>query len=66
MSEEKVIERVVTKLTDLRLSLEPEERLVLDKMIVGERAEVTGHRYEIGEGSFGRIALDGEEYKVIP
>ena len=66
MSEEKFVEKVVTKLTDLRLTLGPEERFVLDKMIVGEKAEVTGHKFEIGGGFEGRVILDSEEYKVVP
>jgi hypothetical protein len=65
MSDEKVIEKVVARLTDLRLTLGPEERFVLDRMIVGEKAEVTGHKFEIG-GGFGRVILDSEEYKVVP
>ena len=66
MSEEKFVEKVVTKLTDLRLTLGPEERFVLDKMIVGEKAEVTGHKFEIGHAFEGRVILDSEEYKVVP
>jgi hypothetical protein len=65
MSDEKVIEKVVARLTDLRLTFGPEERVVLDRMIVGEAAEVTGHKFEIGSG-LGRVILDNEEYKVVP
>ena len=65
MSEEKVIEKVVARLTDLRLTLGPEERVILDRVIVGEQAEVTGHKFEVGAG-FGRVILDNEEYKVEP
>ena len=66
MADEKVIEKVVARLTDLRLTLGPEERFVLDRMIVGEKAEVTGHKFEIGSGFEGRVILDNEEYKVTP
>jgi hypothetical protein len=64
MSEEKVIAKVVARLTDLRLTLGPEERFVLDRMIVGEKAEVTGHKFEVGGGWGGKVILDNEEYKV--
>ncbi len=66
MSDEKVIEKVVAKLTDLRLTLGPDERFILDRMIVGEKAEVTGHKFEVGAGFGGKVILDSEEYKVIP
>ena len=66
MSDEKVIEKVVARLTDLRLTLGPEERVILDRMIVGEQAEVTGHKFEIGSGPEGMVILDSEEYKVVP
>ena len=65
MSDEKVIEKVVARLTDLRLTFGPEERQVLDRMIVGEEPEVTGHKFEIGS-SPGRVILESEEYKVVP
>ena len=64
MSEEKFVEKVVMKLTDLRLTLGPEERFVLDKIVVGEQAEVTGHKFEIGGDWRGKIAIDNEKYKV--
>jgi hypothetical protein len=66
MSDEKVIEKVVARLTDLRLTFGPEERQVLDRMIVGEQAEVTGHKFEVGSDVEGRVILDNEEYKVVP
>ena len=64
MSEEKFIEKVVMSLTDLRLSLPPEERAVLDKIVVIGKAEVTGHKFEMGDDWRGRIAIDNERYKV--
>lgn len=64
MSDEKVIEKVVARLTDMRLTFGPEERYILDRMIVGEQAEVTGHMLEIGWE--GKVILDNEEYKVVP
>jgi hypothetical protein len=65
MADEKVIEKVVARLTDLRLTLGPEERVILDRMIVGEEAEVSGHMFEVGSGA-GVVIVDNEEYKLVP
>jgi hypothetical protein len=35
-------------------------------MIVGEQAEVTGHKFEVGSDVEGRVILDSEEYKLVP
>lgn len=65
MSEEsKIVEKVVSRLTDLRLSLSPQERVFLDQLVIGGRAEVTGHKFELGGDWSGKIAIDDEQYKV--
>lgn len=65
MSEEsKIVEKVVSRLTDLRLSLSPQERVFLDQLVIGGRAEVTGHKFELGGEWSGKIAIDDERYKV--
>ncbi|MFN2148634.1 MAG: hypothetical protein ACK2T2_09575 [Anaerolineales bacterium] len=63
MSEEqKVVEKVVYKLTELRLQFGPQERFVLDKLIMGESPEVTGHSFRIDIEN--KVQLDGDRYKV--
>ncbi len=63
MSEEsKVIEKVVFKLTQLRTQCGPQERYVLDKIIMGESPEVVAHAFTV-EGMI-RIDMDDDKYKV--
>jgi hypothetical protein len=62
--ESKIVEKVVSRLTDLRLSLSPQERFFLDELIIGGRAEVTGHKFEVGGEWTGKIAIDDDQYKV--
>jgi len=63
MSEEtKVVEKVVFKLTELRMQCGPQERFVLDKIITGESPEVVAHAFTIG--TLGKIAVEGDRYKI--
>lgn len=63
MSEEqKIVEKVVYKLTELRLQFGPQERFVLDKLVMGESPEVMGHAFKIDIES--KVQLDGDRYKV--
>jgi len=65
MSEEaKVINKVVSKLTALRMQCGPQERYVLDKIITGESPEVVAHAFTIDVMS--KVAVEGDRYKVIP
>jgi hypothetical protein len=41
--ESKTIEAVIAKLTEFRMALEPNQRVALDKIILGVVPEVTGH-----------------------
>jgi hypothetical protein len=60
--ESKVVEKVVFKLTELRMTCGPQERYVLDKIITGESPEVVAHAFTIDVMS--RIKLDGDKYKI--
>jgi hypothetical protein len=63
MSEEqKVIEKVVHRLTEMRMQFGPQERYVLDKIITGEAPEVSGHAFRFDFG--GRVKLEDDRYKV--
>jgi hypothetical protein len=63
MSEEsKIVEKVVFKLTELRMQCGPQERYVLDKIITGESPEVVAHAFTIDTEH--RVELDGDRYKV--
>lgn len=71
-----VVDQVLGKLTQLRMELAAEGRVILDEMIVGQAAEeVTGHKLtsdaadpgaaDPGAMISGRFELVGEEYQVI-
>ena len=63
MSEEsKVVEKVVSRLTELRMQCGPQERFVLDKIITGESPEVVAHAFAIDVET--RVKLEGGRYKV--
>ena len=71
-AQDKALERVVNKLTELRMRFDPDERAILDRMITGEAAEVTGHAAAadaaISDAAIaGRVVFDEEAvaYKVI-
>jgi hypothetical protein len=67
MSEDRsrLIERVVGRLTDLRMELDPEERVILDEFVLGE-AEVTAHAMDPGAVT-PRVILDKDQhvYKLV-
>lgn len=67
MAEEKsqVVERVIGRLSDLRMDLGPEEQVVLDALITGDMPEVTAHAVTIDIA--GRVQFDKENniYVVI-
>jgi hypothetical protein len=63
MSEEtKIVEKVVSRLTELRMQCGPQERFVLDKIIMGESPEVVAHAFTIDTEH--RVVLDGDQYKA--
>jgi hypothetical protein len=68
MAEERVklIEKVITRLNDLRSSLEFDERNILDEIVVGRTAEVEGHAWDPGLEVHGRIDWENESYSFQP
>lgn len=68
MAEEKakLIEKVLTRLTDFRMRLNPAERNILDEIVVGKRAEVEGHAWDPGLEVHGRIDWKNETYRFQP
>ena len=66
-AKDKAMDRVVGRLTELRMRLDPEERAILDRLITGEAAEVTGHALAADAAIAGRVIFDeaAVAYKVI-
>lgn len=60
---EKIVSKVVGRLTELRMEFGAEERVVLDQLIMGDDAEVSGHAFDFDTP--GKITLDGERYKIV-
>lgn len=60
---EKIVQKVVSRLTELRMEFGAEERVVLDQLIMGDDAEVSGHAFDFNAP--GKITLDGERYKIV-
>lgn len=65
LTNEKVIERVVGRLTEMRMSLDAEERVVLDEMIISE-PEVIAHAVTPDVHRVQpRVTLDDDKYRVV-
>jgi len=64
VTNEKLIEKVVSRLTDMRMTLEPEERFVLDEMIIGG-PEVVAHAVTADAQVTPRVILDDDKYRVV-
>lgn len=60
---DKIVSKVVGRLTELRFELGAEERVVLDRLIMGDDAEVSGHSFEFG--SPGRVTMEDGKYKLV-
>ncbi|NIS80059.1 MAG: hypothetical protein GTO14_07590 [Anaerolineales bacterium] len=62
MDEEKlkVVEKVVSRLTDIRMEFGPEERVVLDMLVTGKEPEVSAHAVAID--IIGRVEFDDEKH----
>jgi NurA-like 5'-3' nuclease len=65
LTNEKLIEKVVGRLTEMRLKMDAEERVVLDEMIIGGPEviahAVTGDVQKIQP----RVTLDDDKYRVV-
>jgi len=63
VTNEKMIEKVVARLTDMRMTMGAEERVVLDEMIIGG-PEVVAHAVT-AERVQPRVILDDDKYRVV-
>jgi hypothetical protein len=63
LTNEKVIEKVVGRLTEMRLKMDAEERVVLDEMIIGG-PEVIAHAVT-ADKVVPRVILDDDKYRVV-
>jgi len=65
LTNEKLIEKVVGKLTEMRMSMGAEERVVLDELIISGPEviahAVTGDVHKIEP----RVTLDDDKYRVV-
>ena len=60
---EKMIEKVVARLTDLRVTMGAEERAVLDEMIIGG-PEVVAHAVT-ADKVVPRVILEDDKYRIV-
>ena len=63
LTNEKVIEKVIGRLTEMRLKMDAEERVVLDEMIIGG-PEVVAHAVT-AERVQPRVTLEDDKYRVV-
>ncbi len=63
LTNEKLIEKVVGRLTEMRLKMDAEERVVLDEMIIGG-PEVVAHAVT-AERVQPRVTLEDDKYRVV-
>lgn len=64
LTNEKVIEKVIGRLTEMRTTMGPEERVVLDEMIIGG-PEVVAHALTPDARVTPRVTLDDDKYRVV-
>lgn len=65
VTNEKMIEKVVAQLTDMRMTLGAEDRVVLDEMIIGG-PEVVAHAVTAdAQKVVPRVILDDDKYRVV-
>jgi hypothetical protein len=64
LTNEKVIEKVVARLTEMRMTMGPEERVILDEMIIGG-PEVVAHALTPDSQVVPRVILDDDKYRVV-
>jgi hypothetical protein len=63
LTNEKLIEKVVSRLTEMRLKMDAEERVVLDEMIISG-PEVVAHAVT-AERVQPRVTLEDDKYRVV-
>ncbi|MFA9404113.1 MAG: hypothetical protein ACERKY_13735 [Anaerolineales bacterium] len=63
LTNEKVVEKVVGKLTEMRMNFGPEERAVLDEMIIGG-PEVVAHAVT-ADKVVPRVILEDDKYRIV-
>lgn len=64
LTNEKVIEKVIGRLTEMRMTMGPEERVVLDEMIIGG-PEVVAHAVTADSQVVPRVTLEDDKYRVV-
>ncbi|TEU00808.1 MAG: hypothetical protein E3J30_02030 [Anaerolineales bacterium] len=64
LTNEKVIEKVIGRLTEMRLKMDAEERVVLDEMIIGG-PEVVAHALTPDSQVVPRVILEDDKYRVV-
>jgi len=57
-AQDKALEKVVSRLTALRTEFGPEERSILDQLIVGDTPEVVAHAADLGAVISARVTFD--------
>jgi hypothetical protein len=63
LTNEKVIEKVIGRLTEMRLKMDAEERFVLDEMIISG-PEVVAHAVT-ADKVVPRVILDDDKYRIV-
>ncbi|MBW1946279.1 MAG: hypothetical protein JRJ51_26230 [Deltaproteobacteria bacterium] len=63
LTNEKVIENVIGRLTEMRLKMDAEERFVLDEMIISG-PEVVAHAVT-ADKVVPRVILDDDKYRIV-
>ena len=64
LSNEKVVEKVIGRLTEMRMECGPEERVILDELIIGG-PEVVAHAVTPDSGAVPKVTLEDDKYRVV-
>ena len=65
LTNEKVVEKVIGRLTEMRMEFGPEERAVLDEMLIGG-PEVTAHAVTGDvQKAQPRVTLEDDKYRIV-
>ena len=63
LTDEKAFEKVISKLTEMRVSFGPEERAILDEIIISG-PEVVAHAVTAEKVQL-RVLLEDDKYRVV-
>ena len=64
LTNEKVVEKVIGRLTEMRMEFGPEERAILDELIIGG-PEVVAHAVTPDSRAVPKVTLDDDKYRVF-